>query len=56
MNEEHLDPEGLDNINEEASDNQEAQETITRVSGMYQDWFLDYASYAISPARRCKHR
>ena len=23
------------------------QETITRVTGMYQDWFLDYASYVI---------
>ncbi|MEP5339583.1 MAG: DNA gyrase/topoisomerase IV subunit A [Algibacter sp.] len=28
-------------------DNQEAQETITRVTGMYKDWFLDYASYVI---------
>ena len=25
----------------------EAQETITRLSGMYQNWFLDYASYVI---------
>ncbi|NMH89398.1 DNA gyrase/topoisomerase IV subunit A [Flavivirga algicola] len=25
----------------------EPQETITRVTGMYQDWFLDYASYVI---------
>ncbi|QLE02557.1 DNA gyrase/topoisomerase IV subunit A [Galbibacter sp. BG1] len=24
-----------------------SQETITRVGGMYQDWFLDYASYVI---------
>jgi len=24
-----------------------SQETITRVSGMYKDWFLDYASYVI---------
>lgn len=47
MSEEHQDPEGLDNINEDASDNQEAQESITRVSGMFQDWFLDYASYVI---------
>ena len=23
------------------------QETITRISGMYQNWFLDYASYVI---------
>ena len=47
MSEEHQDPEGIDNINEEASENQEVQESITRVSGMYQDWFLDYASYVI---------
>ena len=25
----------------------ESHETITRVTGMYQDWFLDYASYVI---------
>jgi topoisomerase-4 subunit A len=25
----------------------EPQETITRISGMYKDWFLDYASYVI---------
>ena len=25
----------------------ESQETITRVTGMYKDWFLDYASYVI---------
>ena len=24
-----------------------SQETITRVGGMYKDWFLDYASYVI---------
>ncbi|PQV44737.1 topoisomerase-4 subunit A [Jejuia pallidilutea] len=27
--------------------NDEPQETITRVTGMYKDWFLDYASYVI---------
>ncbi|NNE32470.1 MAG: DNA gyrase/topoisomerase IV subunit A [Winogradskyella sp.] len=27
--------------------NQEPQETITKVTGMYKDWFLDYASYVI---------
>ncbi|MFH4968831.1 DNA gyrase/topoisomerase IV subunit A [Gaetbulibacter sp. M240] len=26
---------------------EESQETITRVTGMYKDWFLDYASYVI---------
>ncbi|TGV04689.1 DNA gyrase/topoisomerase IV subunit A [Flavivirga rizhaonensis] len=32
-----------DLINEQ----EEPQETITRVTGMYKDWFLDYASYVI---------
>ncbi|WP_335966064.1 DNA gyrase/topoisomerase IV subunit A [Galbibacter sp. PAP.153] len=31
-------------LNPEENNN---QETITRVGGMYQDWFLDYASYVI---------
>ncbi|WP_299116677.1 DNA gyrase/topoisomerase IV subunit A [uncultured Winogradskyella sp.] len=42
MSEEH---EELENINSE--DNLEPQETITKVTGMYKDWFLDYASYVI---------
>ena len=25
----------------------EATETITKVTGMYKEWFLDYASYVI---------
>ncbi|KAA5823489.1 DNA gyrase/topoisomerase IV subunit A [Algibacter amylolyticus] len=29
------------------NDKNEPQETITRVTGMYKDWFLDYASYVI---------
>ncbi|GAB5563259.1 MAG: DNA gyrase/topoisomerase IV subunit A [Winogradskyella sp.] len=29
------------------NDNQDNQETITKVTGMYKDWFLDYASYVI---------
>ena len=29
------------------SDNPESQDTITKVTGMYKDWFLDYASYVI---------
>ena len=29
------------------SESTESQETITRVTGMYKDWFLDYASYVI---------
>lgn len=34
---------GNDLINEQ----EEPKETITRVTGMYKDWFLDYASYVI---------
>ncbi|MBR9913705.1 MAG: DNA gyrase/topoisomerase IV subunit A [Algicola sp.] len=34
--------------NSDIIDNQEEpQESITRVTGMYKDWFLDYASYVI---------
>ncbi|MFT4803995.1 MAG: topoisomerase-4 subunit A [Psychroserpens sp.] len=34
--------------NNDIIDNQdEPQESITRVTGMYKDWFLDYASYVI---------
>ena len=35
--------------NDDLINNQEEkpQETITRVTGMYKDWFLDYASYVI---------
>lgn len=42
--------EELDNqeINQNSSeDNQSSGETITKVTGMYRDWFLDYASYVI---------
>lgn len=39
-----LDSEHLDNDQEQSH---EPQETITRVSGMFKDWFLDYASYVI---------
>lgn len=41
--EEHLENENNENLTPE---NQE-QESITRVTGMYKDWFLDYASYVI---------
>lgn len=35
-------------LNEESLDNQEeSQESLVRVTGMYKDWFLDYASYVI---------
>ncbi|MFW5706683.1 MAG: DNA gyrase/topoisomerase IV subunit A, partial [Bacteroidota bacterium] len=30
-----------------ASADSNAAETVTKISGMYQDWFLDYASYVI---------
>ncbi|MBT8318088.1 MAG: DNA gyrase/topoisomerase IV subunit A [Lutibacter sp.] len=33
--------------NEEYSEEFGNQETITKVTGMYKDWFLDYASYVI---------
>ncbi len=36
--------ENNENINSQENTN---QETITRVTGMYKDWFLDYASYVI---------
>jgi len=42
--------EELDNqeTNQNASDDlQSSGETITKVTGMYRDWFLDYASYVI---------
>ncbi len=31
----------------ENNDNTDSSEALTRVSGMYKDWFLDYASYVI---------
>ena len=37
-------------IEENSSENQEQEnhnETLTKVTGMYKDWFLDYASYVI---------
>ena len=41
--EEHLEHNEEINQTEETA----SQETITRVTGMYKDWFLDYASYVI---------
>ena len=43
----------IPNSNEEGNDSEpidgseDSGETITRVSGMYREWFLDYASYVI---------
>ncbi|MCL6273474.1 DNA gyrase/topoisomerase IV subunit A [Muricauda sp. 2012CJ35-5] len=35
-------------LNDEGLENQDSsQESLTRVTGMYKDWFLDYASYVI---------
>lgn len=39
------DLEHMDAVPEDGDNHQE--ETITRVTGMYRDWFLDYASYVI---------
>lgn len=36
-----------ENINEEMNEGGEELHNITHVSGMYQNWFLDYASYVI---------
>jgi len=37
-----------EDVNEEKHENQEGtQEALTKVTGMYKDWFLDYASYVI---------
>ncbi|WP_299381497.1 DNA gyrase/topoisomerase IV subunit A [uncultured Lacinutrix sp.] len=37
----------LENITNENLESQEPKETITRITGMYKEWFLDYASYVI---------
>ena len=35
-------------LNEDAMEMEgENQDTLTKVTGMYKDWFLDYASYVI---------
>jgi len=36
-----------DDLTSELTNHEDHQDTITKVSGMYQDWFLDYASYVI---------
>ena len=28
-------------------ENEHKEETLKKISGLYQDWFLDYASYVI---------
>ena len=35
-------------LNDESLENQEeSQDSLVKVTGMYKDWFLDYASYVI---------
>ncbi len=34
-------------LNEPQPENESGQDTLTRITGMYKDWFLDYASYVI---------
>lgn len=36
-----------ESLEEDYNQNLESEETITKVTGMYRDWFLDYASYVI---------
>src|SRR5690606_14419920 len=37
----------LDDLAQDLQNTEDNQDTITKVSGMYKDWFLDYASYVI---------
>ncbi|WP_228851640.1 DNA gyrase/topoisomerase IV subunit A [Aegicerativicinus sediminis] len=37
----------MEEMEDPMNEGQEQHETITRVTGMYKDWFLDYASYVI---------
>ncbi len=41
-----MDP-GNGELNSDSINDSNSQDTITRVTGMYKDWFLDYASYVI---------
>ena len=45
--EEVQDLEIKDNVDEDSNNDVIEGETITRVTGMYREWFLDYASYVI---------
>jgi len=47
INDHEEDKEALENQSEDQSEKVETTETITRVTGMYKDWFLEYASYVI---------
>ncbi|MFD0862170.1 DNA gyrase/topoisomerase IV subunit A [Sungkyunkwania multivorans] len=41
------DPNEFSSEEEHLNEEQASQDTITKVTGMYKDWFLDYASYVI---------
>ncbi|NNM23157.1 MAG: DNA gyrase/topoisomerase IV subunit A, partial [Flavobacteriaceae bacterium] len=43
----HKENEEMDQDPSLQSEGGDSGETITRVTGMYKDWFLDYASYVI---------
>ena len=43
---EDLNP-NLNNQSDDIKNQNDAVETITKVTGMYKEWFLDYASYVI---------
>lgn len=36
-----------DQLNDETAGAEDSQDSLTKVTGMYKDWFLDYASYVI---------
>jgi len=44
---EELNEEQLEHTSAEEASGEETTEALTRVTGMYKDWFLDYASYVI---------
>lgn len=39
--------ENFEDLNTDNQEEENSGETITRVTGMFKDWFLDYASYVI---------
>jgi topoisomerase-4 subunit A len=46
MEDKNLDIDGIEG-REEMPEEQDTLHSVTALSGMYQDWFLDYASYVI---------
>lgn len=47
LNPEEINRQDLEGSEVEEVEEQDTSETITRVTGMYREWFLDYASYVI---------